>query len=673
MDHLDHQLQWSSPWTDGLKRLKRDEEENDGQSWRTWPHLQIATDMGSDMMASHRAAMHFFKLNYGVRPDTSHGAARDFDLALGGNGLRGFWQTMAISWNLRHGLDDEETRNAGVCDAMHSVFTNYDTTTPLFVSMLPRLIRMFQKLGYEFEADNPMDEQVWTFMKALCTSRPLGKKCVMARFQSSLSTGMERRKWWALDTFERTFLALGTDVLRGKAFLEKFQLNLAEGDEVGEGGATTNLKRVTKEAKSMLGACQQAVAMSVTMLDGVVPERLVATICTIAEELRFWHQHQASELRSADGNAMWSMEQIVNDKYYDHVNKILERLHAPSHLLDMGFVCDHTAAARCCEHEELAENDFAALAWDFAWSLASCRCRRGLWMRGWPTKLLKLLGSPAQATQVQQDLKQDWDVWLDFVDAPATCDAVNSLKQRHRFQLIENQQFISAFLEVGFDGSNPTGLAEIKHLLTQRSRLPWSSHFSEDTIGSMKNRTSKKNKGTRKFSKMETVFVNAIRGKVLEKRNHYRTVRADRPLMSKMDRLPLSAYKAGKATRSLPFEKIVSTSQAPAYDSPSASNWMCPVMDLVHQQTILECCVIVSVFDRLCSRGLVLASACGVACVFVGCCDVALSVRYLWCLPLFRLCDSCSHQSVLVLAAVCVCVCSGFGFWPAGFWFLFFV
>eukprot|EP00959_Pyramimonas_sp_CCMP1952_P026845 563647-Pyramimonas_sp.AAC.1 len=101
---------------------------------------------------------------------------------------------MAISWNLRFGLDAEETRNAGWLDCMGTLFREHDKNMPLFQARLPALHAVFVQLKYDFKSNEPLDGQVWDLMKQLCPTRKLGAKLVMARFQSSLSTGMERRK-----------------------------------------------------------------------------------------------------------------------------------------------------------------------------------------------------------------------------------------------------------------------------------------------------------------------------------------------------------------------------------------------------------------------------------------------------------------------------------------------
>ena len=73
-----------------------------------------------------------------------------------------------------------------------------------------------------------------------------------------MCTGITHRKLWALDTFERACMALGTDVLTGRAYVEAAQLCMGKAEECGEAGGATSTQRiiagVAVEAEGIMGA-----------------------------------------------------------------------------------------------------------------------------------------------------------------------------------------------------------------------------------------------------------------------------------------------------------------------------------------------------------------------------------------------------------------------------------
>eukprot|EP00959_Pyramimonas_sp_CCMP1952_P332282 6958089-Pyramimonas_sp.AAC.1 len=144
----------------------------------------------------------------------------------------------------------------------------------------------------------------------------------------------------------------------------------------------------------------------------------------------------------------------------------------------------------------------------FGFGLAANRCRRGEWMFGWPTRWVKLLVDEASRKSVLDDFAEDQRVWELFRVAPCTSDAMAKVKARHQFNLVENMQYMEGWKELGL-GAGIDGNDALTQLTRERSRLPWSSLVSEETIGSMKNQ---KARGNRKYRKIETVFGNAIRG-----------------------------------------------------------------------------------------------------------------------------------------------------------------
>eukprot|EP00959_Pyramimonas_sp_CCMP1952_P186271 3895110-Pyramimonas_sp.AAC.1 len=189
-------------------------------------------------------------------------------------GLKGLFQSMAISWNLPFGLHSEETRDIALRGAMQSCFAKNSETLPLFVAHSKDLYNMLFRMGHSFEGAD-LDKQVWNKLKVMSETRPLGRKLSFARFQSCRHTAKKRLPWWEYDLFERTYTALETDVLHGKAFTDKVETLLTAAEEVPEGGVTTTVKRVTAEQRTMVGACKQALGASVWLLNNAANKKIV--------------------------------------------------------------------------------------------------------------------------------------------------------------------------------------------------------------------------------------------------------------------------------------------------------------------------------------------------------------------------------------------------------------
>lgn len=296
---LDHQIQWSTPWTTGLRHLQIIEGSDVFNSgWRQWPFASVALDLGSDGVSAMSAAEYKLSLNLAKRPDPSHGGTCDFDAALKCAQMKGFWVCMVISWNLPFGVDGEETRAAMLRDSMKDCFEKHSAhNMPLFMSMCSKLAEMFRSEGHVFEDDEPIEVQVWELMRRRGFYKAMGRKCNLARFHGGLSAAMRNVNCWWADAFERVFTALEMDFLCGRAFLEKIKAQVGPTEATTEGGQSTSSKRITMDDRSILGSCKNAVAVSVWLLSNPNNERLIRMITTVAAPLKTWHEHQNKAIR----------------------------------------------------------------------------------------------------------------------------------------------------------------------------------------------------------------------------------------------------------------------------------------------------------------------------------------------------------------------------------------
>ena len=93
--------------------------------WRTWPHLNVAMDLGSDGNCGFHALERRFRLNIDQWNDPAHGCHRDLDLSIGAVGLHGFWLLLVVSMNMPHGPQRDGTRRNQVRETMNAVYKQF--------------------------------------------------------------------------------------------------------------------------------------------------------------------------------------------------------------------------------------------------------------------------------------------------------------------------------------------------------------------------------------------------------------------------------------------------------------------------------------------------------------------------------------------------------------------
>jgi hypothetical protein len=77
-------------------------------NWRTWPHLNISQDLGSDGNTAFHGLERLFGLDCDQTNDECHACNRDLDLAIKHVDLWGYWLCLMISFNVPHGSPHED-------------------------------------------------------------------------------------------------------------------------------------------------------------------------------------------------------------------------------------------------------------------------------------------------------------------------------------------------------------------------------------------------------------------------------------------------------------------------------------------------------------------------------------------------------------------------------------
>jgi hypothetical protein len=184
-----------------------------------------------------------------------------------------------------------------------------------------------------------------------------------------------------------------------------------------------------------------------------------------------------------ENSETWLTGQLTGD-YLEHVCAILQKLVSEKALI----ACDFQVPAESYVDPELDQNiivddEFADLLGQFCLALSSARLRRGMWMFGWPTRMVSCLKSDEIAKKTISLFKEDLQIWEAFLTfGGELIDAECVLKQRHVFNLTVNLQYASALGESDFEYT-----PDIADLCRRRCRGIISTQGVEDMQGEPKN------------------------------------------------------------------------------------------------------------------------------------------------------------------------------------------
>ena len=159
-----------------------------------------------------------------------------------------------------------------------------------------------------------------------------------------------------------------------------------------------------------------------------------------------------------------------------------------------------------------------------------------------------------------------WQEFFGYPHGPEGCpQACSDVARRSSWHKTSLKQLLAGCREYQWQPGQ-----DLVEKIRSRARLASGSLLVEETIGDMKNRSIPRQ--TQLFRKPETCYYLSLRKGSLEARTKYTTPPLDVPLQTKMSKLPLQAFEACAAKRSIPFDKIVSTVQKTTWYSPGAPN-----------------------------------------------------------------------------------------------------
>ena len=186
----------------GLSKLIPDKKSGAWKSWKTWPYLSIAADLGSDGLAGIQALQYLWSANCDLWPDVPHGCNRDLELILKDQ------LCMIMSWNLPFGPRREYQRCHALSEAVQDLYLNKSMhEVPLFMAKVEGIVQCFKRNGFRLDGDDPEEQQAWELMAKRPWQAMRASRITMGRFCASLHGCKTQQPWWEVHEFERLYLA----------------------------------------------------------------------------------------------------------------------------------------------------------------------------------------------------------------------------------------------------------------------------------------------------------------------------------------------------------------------------------------------------------------------------------------------------------------------------------
>ena len=434
---------------EGLSAFHVPAEEEDTADYRQWKHLSLVTDQGSDMLSASYALLYKpdLKLNCSVYFDPSHGANRDFWLAVGDHSLLNFTMLMMIVMNLPHGPDETDVRYQQTKSTMTQHYNIASpATSPIFRMLSSEMIQENQ-----LEKPDGMTEleALWAWLKQENLNRKKGYKVNKGRFMAVVHQGLELVRKWNTNLFEITVPSIELDFLQNKA-MPKIKLASTGADELSNLSSTSS-KRIDTGDRTLRTCGVNAMVISLAMLADESHRRVLGTICGLAEKTMDWHGHASRELRSVEKSQDWLLKQVQGDCCHSAFD-VVSLLDNDDFLRLSGFLPSNPAVAATYRTDDVPlEDEYAGLAGGFAMSLLRCRLRRTLWMSMcFPQRMVLVLGTDEECKSVVAEFKKAYDVWIELKRVSRPSASVREYLERSSFQLLANKQLVRCLQDHGW-------------------------------------------------------------------------------------------------------------------------------------------------------------------------------------------------------------------------------
>lgn len=535
-------------------------------SWRTWPHLSLVQDQGSDDRSGTFALGYFepVRLNVTNYWDPAHGSWRDTLAMIKKSGNFAFILVALVAANRNHGPDSTDLRYLQCRQAMkHHFNVATPRTSPMFLELSGSMMEQFQG---EFEVTDGQDslDALWGCMRTRCLTDRKGYRANLNRFHSVISDCNRMLQKSSQVLFETMYMCVEMDFVKTKVWNFMMQCQLRRRDP--EAPMTTNSSSLALDDKALRSTGANAVVICMLLLSNPDSRRLLATIVQAGLAVQRWHEHSNRELRDVHRSKLWLLGQVTGG-FAEHLTSIWLVLET-SDTLRQCELLGVSEAAHSSMPEELVihDDEHAAALGGMILNLLGLRAKRCLWMFLPPISMVAML-SPDNATAEQSvtDLRQFLSEYEAASKVERPSAILKTYLRRHPAQLLAVEQLKCGFDEDGWSKEN----TKVYELLHARFSCLMTSQSIED-INNMEKNYKKCTGWGGRYRRPETSMFAAVDSQVLSKSHRFAPLEhkvAEHPAAP----LPQDAFYSS-GTPSIPTGKIATTSQVAPYFSPAAES-----------------------------------------------------------------------------------------------------
>ena len=457
-------------------------------TWHTWPHIVFGRDLGPDGEAATWAFSHgpaTLQLNCDTFDELGHGGNNDLKMTLRQVQLFQFWLLMLVSWNLHFGTDNDRSRYIQIRECMQAHFKRCPTPQddPLFMSLCPKMIEQYKVHDMWEDVLGQTDEvTMYNMVKARQSFVTVGRKTNMCRFLDSIGRAETSMPHWWVDCWERLVLSLDCDFLKGKFFIHKLTLRKGHDGDIDSDAGPTNPHKLSVADQSLRPCCENAVCISVMVLQEDNHRRLVQQFLEPMQIVRRWCGEGLTELKCVDGNQQWIGKQ-ANGACMGHINDIVKTLANMAALQRCGFLLDTADIIAESGAEAQTEDEFADYYGQMVMHLAFNRLKRTAHLTiGYPWSLTAGLRGEGALEFVMDKFSQDVEIWKAFCEFENKSAAERTVQKRHPFQTLSCQQLI-----LGLEDGADVGRKQFLDVVRGRAKVAINAKICDDGFGYMKN------------------------------------------------------------------------------------------------------------------------------------------------------------------------------------------
>ena len=562
----------------GLKMLIFNHDDPAWQNWRNWREATFIIDCGSDGMAATHALEYGYDACSSHFPDQPHNQKTGWIEGMKAAGIYNFFLLHLIPLNYEFGPWNDETRKIEQGAAMDVCYSGQPHATPLFMENAPKMVEELELGGIiEFPREDDVEVELWQFLKHRKRQPASQRKVSLCRYGAGHAATRKNLPWTHVQVFERTYLALETDVLHGASFTSKMMLRLHSHD-VGDG--STSSRRLSLDDKALRNCCANATAVCVLAQDDAIHQRILKVVVAGGDPGEVYLTSVMKMMQNVYDTERLLIS-LVNGGYMQHCSEYVGNLTNRGILSKAGFhlpdATDGFGASlkriHNLELEIMIDDEISGIFGALSFGLLAAGLKRNYFLvRGWPFSMTGALQDDVAPKHIAR-FNNDKRLFKRLLAMEGLKAEEKRILDRHPMNMRVNKRIDVALEETG-GASTP----DFRCMLSERARMLGSTYLIEEFNGLGKNNSQLK--ACRRYRKPATLMGACLEAKVISEKHAYKDVEVDASTTRFDDKLPAECWEAKPADCTIDFSKVAGPEASPPWYSPSATNWTVPSADL---------------------------------------------------------------------------------------------